>query len=97
MDKSNLKPIMLFQLGNLQVYHFQSPEEIARQDAPKQVFWQDVASRHTYGPFDTIHHAMNHYTWLIAMQKTDARGSVGNVVYIDFIKKKRVVIGGDPI
>ncbi len=88
-----LKPILLFQLGNLQVYHYQTAEEIARGDGPKKVYWQDVASRHTYGPFDSINKAMSHYTFTVATQKTDAFGRIGNVIYVDFVKKQRIIVG----
>lgn len=95
MDKTNRKAVLLFQLGSLQVYHFQTPEEITRNDPYKDVYWQDVSTRRTYGPFKSINEAMIHYTWLIATQKTDAKGSIGNVIYMDFKNKKRVIVGGN--
>lgn len=96
VDKTNKKAVLIYEIGRLQVYHFQSAEEIARGDAPKQVYWQDKESRHTYGPFSTIYEATKHYRWTVMSQKVDSTGSVGNIVYVDFAKKKRIVVGGTP-
>lgn len=93
-DMSKPNAVLLFELGNLQVYHFPTPEEITRGTLPTEVYWQDKASRHTYGPFPSIHATMSHYTYTIATQKIDANGAVGNVIYADFVKKKRMTIGG---
>ncbi len=87
------KAFLLFELGNLQVFHFPTPQEIARGTLPTEVYWQDVVSKHTYGPFPSIHATMSHYTWTITTQKVDPRGMIGNVIYADFTKKKRITVG----
>lgn len=94
VPNKDTRPVLLFELGNLQVFCYQTAEQISRGDWPTNVYWQDKASRHTYGPFESINKAVSHYTWIISSQKTNARGSIGNVVYFDFKMKKRITIGG---
>jgi len=89
------KPFLLFELGNLQVFHYPTQDQITRGLLPTEVYWQDKSSRHTYGPFPGIHAAMSHYTWVIATQKTGSKGNVGNVIYMNFKTKKRVVISNE--
>jgi hypothetical protein len=84
---------LIFQLGKLQVFHHPSPEEKAAGITSKMVFWQNTQSGYTYGPFDSVYHTMNHYTWLVAQQKKaeeDEKKSDAQVIYVDFTMKKRI-------
>jgi hypothetical protein len=85
-------PELIFELGKLQVFHYPTPEEKASKAAPSKVFWQDSVSRHTYGPFPDTYHAMTHYTWLVSQQKSEANQD-GNVIYMDFVMKRRIKFG----
>ncbi len=85
-------PELIFELGRLQVFHYPTIEEIAANKQPHTVYWQDKESKHTYGPFPSVYGAMSHFTWITHMQKRapDAT-SENNVVYMDFVKKKRII------
>lgn len=83
-------PVLIFEIGNLQVFHYPTPEEITFGTAPTAIYWQDKRSKNTYGPFPTIYNAMSHHTWMASVQ-TGPQGLNANVVYVDFVKKKRIV------
>lgn len=93
MNGNKYPPILICELGNLQVFHYPSPDQITRGLMPTEVYWQDKASKHTYGPFTSIHAAFSHYTWTVTTQKVDSKGMIGNVIYADFVKKKRITVG----
>lgn len=94
MDISN-KPQarLLFELGRIQVFHFPTPEDEAAGLLPKEVFWQDIGSKNTYGPFASVHAAMNHYAWTVANQRKQEADSLkpdAQIIYVDFVNKKRI-------
>lgn len=63
-----------------------------------EVFWQDRVSKNTYGPFKSLYDCMTHYTSIVAKQKKglETLGKVeGDVIYLDFKTRKRVVYGED--
>lgn len=88
---------LLFEIkeNNMQVFWYPSQEDIVFNKKPKDVYWQNTFTRVTYGPFPSIYLAMTHFTETIAQEK---QAPVDNVVYVDFITKKRRVpnktIGG---
>ena len=85
--EANKRPVMLFELGALQVYHFQTEEEIQAQKKYTEVYWRDKNSTETVGPFPTIHEAVTHWKWRISQL---AENAAENVVYVDFYKRKRI-------
>jgi hypothetical protein len=89
-------PSLIFELGNLQVFHYQTQEEFMFNTGYKEVYWQDKASKNTYGPFKSVYDCMTHYTTTGASHKKgfEVLGvPVGTVIYIDFKNKKRIVYG----
>lgn len=87
----NHTPILLFTLDNLQVYHYQSPEEFAVKASPKIVYWQDVVAMKAHGPFDSINAAMTHYRDYLEAQNTIVSDPPPqNIIYVDFKLKKRI-------
>jgi hypothetical protein len=89
-------PSLIFELGTLQVFHYQTREEFILNTGYREVYWQDKVSMHTYGPFETIYAAMTHYTTLVASQKKGLEVigvPVADVVYVDFRNKRRIIYG----
>lgn len=83
----------LFDVGNVQVFYRQTHADTVAGLPYREVYWQHIVTRYTYGPFDTIVDAMNHYAWLINMQRKDPKNINGKIIYIDFALKKRIVLG----
>ncbi len=81
---------MLFTLGSLQVFHWQTPVEVQLNSPAKEIYWRDSRTGYTYGPFPTINESLSHYKWLISTQKSQS--GKGQVIYVDFVLKKRVVL-----
>lgn len=82
-------PVLIFELGKLQVYHYPNPFNGELNMAPKEIFWQSVGSPNVYGPFPSIYETMKHYTWLLFTQENPPKEE-GKVIYVDFKGKKRV-------
>jgi hypothetical protein len=89
-------PALIFELGNLQVFHYQTQEEYMMNMGYKEVYWQDKVSKHTYGPFSSVYDCMTHYTTTVASQKKGLE-VIGipnaDVIYMDFRNKKRIIYG----
>ena len=47
----NDPPVLLFELGNIQVFHYPTHYEKLSNAAPTAVYWQDSVTKTTYGPF----------------------------------------------
>lgn len=82
-------PVLLFEIGRLQVFHYPNPMNGELNMSPKEVFWQSHGSPNVYGPFPSIYETMKHYAWLILTQKNPPKAE-GKVIYVDFKSKKRV-------
>lgn len=85
--ESGKKPILLFELGALQVYHFQTEEQIAAEKKYTDVYWRDKNSQQTVGPFPTIYDAVAHWTWHLSQLSENA---AENVIHVDFYGKRRI-------
>lgn len=83
-------PILLFQINDLQVYHFPTHDEVKYNSMPNKVYWQDVVLKQTFGPFNSLSSAMMHRTYFIATNKHPPEDPPKNVINVDFINKKRV-------
>jgi hypothetical protein len=93
MNNLGHPPKLLFELGRLQVFHFPTPEEELAGGLPKAVFWQDIVAKNTYGPFNSIHAAMTHYTWVVSNQKKQEADKLkpdAQIIYVDFVNKSRI-------
>jgi hypothetical protein len=88
MSVENKKAILIFELGALQVFHYQTDLEIQAMQPYKEVFWQDKYAHDMYGPFASIHDAMTHRMWVMSQPVgTDIKS---NVINVDFKTKKRI-------
>lgn len=89
-------PALIFELGNLQVFHYQTQEEYMMNVGYREVYWQNKVSKHTYGPFPSVYDCMTHYTTIVARQKKGLEilgVPTGDVIYMDFRNKKRIIHG----
>ncbi len=91
MDLPNKPVKLIFQLGRLQVFHYPDTMDEIQGLAPKEVYYQDVVSRHVFGPFNDTYMAMHHYSQLVQDQRRDAGKVDAPVLYIDFNRRKRIV------
>ncbi len=89
---SILRPVLIVEVGSLQVFGYQSKEQIDAKAPIETVYWQDVRARVVHGPFPNITEAMTHYAWSSEQQKASDKG-LGQVIYVNFRDKKRVVYG----
>lgn len=91
MDIIGKQQVGLFKLGDVFVYTYQLPQEIAMKLPPTEVYWQSVQSGNCYGPFPSIVGAMSHYSWFVDLQKKGKPHKEGDVIFMDFIRKQRIV------
>lgn len=82
--------VLIFTLGSLQVFCWQTPEEHLTSAPYKDVYWQDAHGGNVYGPFVNIYETMKHYTWLVDNQKGDVETKTGQVIHVNFFTKRRV-------
>lgn len=88
---SDKKPIIIFELLPLQVFCFQTVEEWSKGLAPEQVFWKRKGITAMYGPFLSIHAAVNNYSDVIDKEsRNEAIDIPNNVIMVDFKKKNRL-------
>lgn len=89
------KPVLLFQIGTVQVFCYQTESDMLWGRPPEEVYWQDTASKNSFGPFNSISAAMTHYTSQVAAGVglsvvSSSPTKSDNVIYVDFRQKKRV-------
>lgn len=82
------RAVLIFELGSLQVYHYQTPEETAANKPYSSVYWQDRDTKQVYGPFPSVYEAMSHYTWNKSVEKGNQ--NTGKVIRVDFKTKKKL-------
>lgn len=84
-------PILLVDLGNLQIFHYQSQIEFENKVPYTQVYWQKKGQPLVYGPFDSVADATNHFTRMVINERNLNRQTGGdNVIQVDFKNKKRI-------
>jgi hypothetical protein len=90
MNKDTMA-ILVFELGNLQVFHYPTMQEWASHTVPIKVYWQrkDDTSK-AWGPFDSIYAAVSHYDKILALEKSFNTVTTENLIYVDFKAKKRI-------
>lgn len=84
------KPILLFELGNLQVFCYQTMAEWSAGHYPKEIWWNRRGMIGTRGPFQNIYYAVKDYSEYIAAEKEGKTDIPDNVVFMDFKNKKRL-------
>ncbi len=83
------RAVLIFELNKLQVFGFQTPAQVANKSPHTIIYWQEKESKNTYGPFDSVHNAMKHYTWLVNTQN-DKTSTEAPIIYVDFRNKNRI-------
>jgi hypothetical protein len=78
-------PVLLVDIGELQVYHFQTEEEYRSKKPFSECFWRVKSGTEAHGPFNTVFEACNHYKWVLECRKLK-----NNVIRVDFRNKRRV-------
>jgi hypothetical protein len=81
-------PVILYEVGNLQVYHFQTIEDKEYKRPYKEVFWRDKETTAAYGPFSTIHEATHHYISIQQLKKDNKAKK--KIVLVDFKNRKKL-------
>lgn len=89
INMENKKATLIFELGSLQVFHYQTPEEIQYNVPYKDVYWQDKVQKMVYGPFLNVYQAVNHHVWIKTNEKGDK--NTAKIIRMDFKTKKRLV------
>lgn len=80
--------VIVFEAGDLQVYTFQTEEEIGKNAPHREMYWNSKSAMMAYGPFPTLYDAMNHYRTVVESQKaTDGKRQV---VYVNFKNRTRI-------
>lgn len=85
---SRLYPVLLFELGNLQVYHFQTKADRAVDKPYKEVHWRDKNTHQSFGPFGSVYQAVSHYTFIEEERKVQDFKT--KVISVDFQNKKKL-------
>lgn len=83
-----LKATLLFELGSMQAYHYQTEEEASLNKHPTSVYWSDRTMMLSRGPFSAIHLAMEDYTAIVSLRKADR--APDNLIRVDFKTRKRI-------
>jgi len=80
------KKILMFELGHLEVFCYQTIEEWSQGKPPESVYWQKKNEPEIHGPFASMYQAVNDYTDFIAKPKEPVPD---NLIFVDFKAKKR--------
>lgn len=87
----DVKPVLLLEVGRLQVFGYQTVADWTNRLVPEQVFWKHANDPAVYGPFASIYQAGRHHVEFlakdIALQKLEVPA---NIIVIDFKTKKRL-------
>lgn len=98
-------PKVIFELGRLVCYTYQTQLEILEQKPSTSIYWKFKDLPEHNGPFATIYQAMQHYTHILESTKAVSIKDLGkgsnnviplpvnsksNVIPVDFKSKKRV-------
>ncbi len=87
MNNDGKLAILVFELGNLQVYHYQTLTEWNSKVPPLEYFWHKKNETKSFGPFMTVYAAVNDYSRYIA---TPQQELPKNIIQVDFKTKKRL-------
>jgi len=83
--------VLVLQLGALRVFALQTAEEHLTNAGYKEVYWRNIMVGNSYGPFPNVYECMKHYAWICEQQKANPETKLGQVIYVDFRSKRRVV------
>jgi len=80
-------PIILLELGGIQLYHFQTLEEFNSKKPYTEVFWRELGGDKAFGPFQSLFQACQHSTWYKSQEKINK--DLDKVIQVDFKAKRR--------
>jgi len=81
-------PVILLELGGIQIYHFQTKEEFNSNKPYTDVYWRELGGKEAYGPFQSLFQACQHSNWVKKQQKIDKESA--KLIKVDFRSKKRI-------
>jgi hypothetical protein len=80
--------IILFELGHLQVFYYQTPEDWAKRISPSAYHWYRLTDGVQYGPFPTAYVAVKDYSQFILKEAEEKKNPAKNNI-LTFDKSKR--------
>lgn len=83
------KPFLIFELGHLEVFCYQTFEEFMNKITPLEVFWHKKGEPKIYGPFTNVYTAVSDYSVYIARDKL-LPPTQDNLIRVDFKLKRRI-------
>lgn len=101
MIKQEFMPVVIFELGRLVCYTYQTQQELVDKKPYSSVYWKFKDMPEHNGPFPNIYSAMKHYTYILESTKAVTVSSIpkdnilpfdfqNNVIKVDFVAKRRV-------
>lgn len=79
--------ILVFELGHLQVFHYQDMESWVKKIQPTELFWHRKGDPISHGPYPSIWDAVQNYSSFIAEEKNP---TPANLIQVDFKTKKKI-------
>jgi hypothetical protein len=80
--------ILILELGQLEVFHYQTLSEYSKKIMPTQVYWKLKMNPIIHGPFPDTYRAVGNYT--AHLEELKANTAYDNVININFKTKKKV-------
>lgn len=80
-------PVILLELGGIQVYHFQTQDEFNSKRPYTEVFWRELGGDKAFGPFNSVFQACQHSNWYKYQEKASKDNS--KIIQVDFKGKRR--------
>lgn len=96
-NKAGKIALFLYNLdSDSEFFHLITTEEntLATKPHPYEVYWQSKRQKTVYGPFASVHSAMEHFTLTVAMHKQAQVEVVplpANVIEVDFKNRQRIL------
>lgn len=86
-NQSQKLAILIFELGDLQVYHYQDITSWTNKVPAVEFFWHRKGDPRQHGPFTSIHDAVDNYKGVIVEEK---HPTPLNLIKVDFKNKKKI-------
>lgn len=91
MTNIHEQPVIVYELGNFQVFCYQTLEDWTTQVQPKEYYWKKKGEYIANGPFKTIYDATNHFSSNLTLVHDKTKLSYkDNLIQVDFKAKKRI-------
>lgn len=79
-------PVIILEIGSLQVYSFQTQQDVVLGVKPIDFYWTDRRYSNRVGPFPSLNEAVSNYN----SQYKSLGSNSNNVIIVDFKAKKRI-------